>query len=389
MNNYFAFNDNVILVKGYKRALIQDLIKGRIFSINEDSKIILEQLLQGKSINEVVNNEKRITGFYGKEKELTKKIDTAWLELRRACNLNCCHCYLDCNIDGDKNLELMTIDNWEKVIIQLKALKVKTIILIGGEPLLFREINELLKYCKETIPKVTLVLYSNLTLLNKNHVKAIKETNTKVITSIYSKDPKVHDSITGVNGSFYKTVNSVKLLTNEEIFVKANTVLMNKNEYNIEETLQFTYELTGVKSKIDKVRDVGQSKISLSPINKIDTNFNIKGIKENEFLRNYSGNSCLQGKINICCNGDVTPCIMGDTFKSLDLNVKNNSIMEIVQKYLIPQFWRLSKDKIEKCKDCEYRYVCKDCRPTAVNKKNICNYNPYKGEYENIKPSMN
>ena len=60
MNNYFAFNDNVILVKGYKRALIQDLNKGRIFSINEDSKIILEQLLQGKSINEVVNNEKDI-----------------------------------------------------------------------------------------------------------------------------------------------------------------------------------------------------------------------------------------------------------------------------------------------------------------------------------------
>ena len=51
--------------------------------------------------------------------------------------------------------------------------------------------------------------------------------------------------------------------------------------------------------------------------------------------------------------------------------------------------WLMSLEKINVCRDCKFRYACKDCRPLAessnsINDKNPrCLYNPYKGEWVN------
>jgi MoaA/NifB/PqqE/SkfB family radical SAM enzyme len=47
--------------------------------------------------------------------------------------------------------------------------------------------------------------------------------------------------------------------------------------------------------------------------------------------------------------------------------------------------WNISKDEVEICRDCEYRYACTDCRAFTDKKANKyarpsrCNYNPYQG----------
>ena len=54
--------------------------------------------------------------------------------------------------------------------------------------------------------------------------------------------------------------------------------------------------------------------------------------------------------------------------------------------------WRSTKDNVLVCQDCEYRYVCFDCRPLSqgVNQGKgeyltapypRCTYNPYTGEW--------
>lgn len=54
------------------------------------------------------------------------------------------------------------------------------------------------------------------------------------------------------------------------------------------------------------------------------------------------------------------------------------------------KYWLITKDRIKKCKDCELRYVCFDCREIVKRKTNdlyasnpYCKYNPYKGIWEN------
>ena len=53
--------------------------------------------------------------------------------------------------------------------------------------------------------------------------------------------------------------------------------------------------------------------------------------------------------------------------------------------------WHTTKDHVEKCKDCEYRYACNDCRPLAQGSDSgkrwlassvDCLYNPYTGKWE-------
>jgi radical SAM protein with 4Fe4S-binding SPASM domain len=45
--------------------------------------------------------------------------------------------------------------------------------------------------------------------------------------------------------------------------------------------------------------------------------------------------------------------------------------------------WGINKDQISICKDCEFRYICTDCRVFIENKDDIyskpakCGYDPY------------
>ena len=49
----------------------------------------------------------------------------------------------------------------------------------------------------------------------------------------------------------------------------------------------------------------------------------------------------------------------------------------------------MTKDHINVCKDCEFRYCCHDCRPDSLSndvyaKPWYCTYNPYSGEWIDV-----
>lgn len=417
MKEYFVLKENVILVNGAVRGLIQDLNNKKIYSINGTAKEYINKLIKGMKVNELLaelnhenkesflnyidlliknnlayySHDKIMSGKYDYKKQIKRNFSTVWFELRKACNLNCCHCYMDCSSISDKKLKILSLNEWKTVVDNLKKHNPERIILIGGEPLLYKEIDELIFYIREKLSNTEIVLYSNLTLLNEQLINVLKQNKVKVITSVYSNKSEVHDKITDRKGSFHKTIANIKKLKAANIYVKANIVIMKYNSRNMSEELKFLYDLTGVKSKVDVVRDVGISKQYLLPENlgtfskhkKLNANF--KGINKDVFIRNYSGNSCWQGKINITCDGYVSPCIMSYDLINENYNVRKDSIDNIIDDYLIPEFWYMSKDYIEECRECEYRYVCKDCRPICIEGKNVfakgnnCTYNPFKG----------
>lgn len=228
MGTYVGLRENIVLVNGAKRGLIQDLHKKKIYSIDELSKKYLNELLSGSSLNNILFNmdeniaeefknylddlkekeliyysdNKTVGSSISKEKLVRTNLKSVWLELRRACNLNCCHCYLDSSIESDSNLNILTLKEWISLIDELESYSLERIILIGGEPLLFDNINKLIEYIRKKFKSIEVILYSNLTLLNNSNIDCIRKNNVKVITSIYSNIPKVHDIITRRKGSF-------------------------------------------------------------------------------------------------------------------------------------------------------------------------------------------
>ncbi len=110
----------------------------------------------------------------------------------------------------------------------------------------------------------------------------------------------------------------------------------------------------------------------------------------NQITENLCYNSCLHKKLSIDVDGNIKNCpSMSKTFG----NANNVAIDGIVKSTDFKKYWYLTKDNINICKDCEYRYICMDCRAyteqTDQNNKGLdiskplkCGYNPYIGEWE-------
>lgn len=93
-------------------------------------------------------------------------------------------------------------------------------------------------------------------------------------------------------------------------------------------------------------------------------------------LKNINFNSCLYKKIGIDVDGAIKNC---PSMKSKIGHVDDLESIEMAN--LETEFWYLKKDDIEICKDCEFRYICTDCRVNVVDgiksRPSTCIYNPY------------
>ena len=109
-------------------------------------------------------------------------------------------------------------------------------------------------------------------------------------------------------------------------------------------------------------------------------------------LRTYSTsqscNSCLNRKISIDKDGNIKNCpSMAQSFG----NIKDTTLEEALNHPDFKKYWNVTKDQIEVCKDCEFRYICTDCRAYTerthfeedidLSKPLKCGYNPYTNEW--------
>ncbi|MDQ0064669.1 grasp-with-spasm system SPASM domain peptide maturase [Chryseobacterium lathyri] len=96
-------------------------------------------------------------------------------------------------------------------------------------------------------------------------------------------------------------------------------------------------------------------------------------------------NNCLYGKLFISNDGILKNC--PSTQKTLD-NINNVSVETLLSKVHKEKERLITKDQVEICKDCEYRYFCTDCRVYREDPENIfskplkCGYDPYIGIWE-------
>ena len=69
-------------------------------------------------------------------------------------------------------------------------------------------------------------------------------------------------------------------------------------------------------------------------------------------------------------------------------NIRDTSLSEALAHPDFKKYWNIKKDDITKCKDCEFRYICTDCRAYIDDSEDIysaplkCGYDPYTGVWE-------
>lgn len=91
-------------------------------------------------------------------------------------------------------------------------------------------------------------------------------------------------------------------------------------------------------------------------------------------------NTCLNRKISVDARGEIRNCpSMQQSFG----NVADTSLHSALLHRDFKALWEINKDQVDVCKDCEFRYVCTDCRAyiedpdDLYSKPSKCSYDPY------------
>lgn len=93
-------------------------------------------------------------------------------------------------------------------------------------------------------------------------------------------------------------------------------------------------------------------------------------------------NTCLNRKVGIDTKGNIKNCPSMNVSYG---NISQIEIKEAIKKAGFKDFWNITKDEIETCKICEFRYVCTDCRAFVKNtldKPVKCGYDPYTNKWD-------
>lgn len=403
--NVIKLNKDVVMVCGANRAAIYNFNDGNVYSINENAKTLLLEIYKNKKMIANSDTKKFITklinfglldieyiGDFDVEKSSAPSLFFAWLELTEICNEKCVHCYESFH-DKDRNITILNFDFWKQAIDQLKESGCRSIQLIGGEPLLYPEILKIIEYAY--LKKLETTIFTNATMLDDNTIQFCKDKGVGFRVSLYGHNAEIHDCITQMSGSFEKTINNIKKIKKQNIPISIAVIIMKENQDYIEQIKEFILNLELTYDGFDLIRKVyggcqDEHLVNNTKIKKLKyLSFPAFFAEKKFFQRAIGYNTCWGNKIAITSNGKVIPCVFERDIILGDLKI--NNITDIVNSEEFNFISTLSKDKIEICKDCEFRYACKDCRPLGKSldgnlwgKYAYCTYNPYIGRWQDV-----
>lgn len=192
----------------------------------------------------------------------------ASLELTHRCNESCEHCYLD--ELRDDHSRLLSLEEWYKVLSELKSGGVLYLIFIGGEAMLSPHFWPLSLRAHQNGFDLSLIT-NGLKIRNLDIAKRLKQNGFRHITfSLYSLDPAIHDELTNTQGSHLRTIKAIELCREAGLEVGINCLLTYKNidqYYNLAQwcvdrgleikadpniTPKFSGDLTPVKLRASK-----------------------------------------------------------------------------------------------------------------------------------------
>jgi radical SAM protein with 4Fe4S-binding SPASM domain len=151
----------------------------------------------------------------------------ATLELTRRCPLSCLHCYLpETRGRAEAGRELST-GQWKNIIKQLAGSGALYLVFTGGEPLLRADLPELCRFAKGL--NLDVRVYSTGLGLTPAKAGEFAQAGVSAFELSFYGRPATHDAITGVEGSFRRSLASARLLKKAGLKVKLKTPLMKMN----------------------------------------------------------------------------------------------------------------------------------------------------------------
>lgn len=316
---------------------------------------------------------------FGKTPRLTR----VHIDISSRCNERCIHCY----IPASKKCSTMTDEMFYNILHQCIEMNVLNLTISGGEPMLNPHLNDFLLKSRENNFSVNLL--SNLTLLTDDLLDIIANNPlVSVQTSLYAMDANVHDTITGNNGSYQKTLSAIKLLHEKNVPLQINCPIMKQNYHHYKDVIQFAHSLNieadsdySLFGCYDLSRSNLSCRLSIEEIESIiekellepQKRENIEKAIENK-RKEQDDQICPVCKNALCISntGNVYPC---EGWQSLTLgSLSKQSLKEIWEGAPETNHLRnLTFRDFPKCNACADKKFCNTC--LIMNTNESCNGN--------------
>lgn len=333
---------------------------------------------------------KRTRAFVDNLKYLSAPLE-AFIHINWNCNVRCIFCFIDAPRRTYR--ESLSEAELKKIVTELDDMKVPELILTGGEPLLNPSMTlKIAEYARAKGMRVSIT--TNGISVNESIARTIANYRIHIQIPLHAPDPKLHDYITGIPGSYYKAIKAIRILTTLGVPVTVSTVLNNENKDYIFDMISLLKKLEVRTWNILELKPVGRGKIKMCiPLNerlrilneleemtrKIYPELHIiaerpfyflfsnEGI-EDEISMLFTKCGAKVGRyVEISPDGYVYPCdllmALGEEFIAGDL--RKQSFREIW--YSSPLLSKLRSLNIRgKCENCQYLDICYGkCRALA------------------------
>jgi radical SAM protein with 4Fe4S-binding SPASM domain len=311
------------------------------------------------------------------------------LAITYRCNNKCLHCYAG----GPRETKELTTQEWFLIIDKVFKLGIPQVVFTGGEPTLRDYLPKLIAHTQE-VGLVCGLVTNGRKLKDEAYFKSLVDAGLDHIQiTLESHDPKVHDKITGIEGSWEETVQGLKNAIASPIYTISNTTLNLYNVKDILKTIDFIYNLglkqfacnsliysgkgpevaktfaleeASMQPVLTQIRDYAQ-KLGMEFVWYTPTEYCVL----NPLQLELGIKSCSACRISMCIepDGTVIPC--QSYFVSLG-NILKDEWKKIWQNPLCLKL-RARKYVPDKCYDCPSLQVCGGGCPLKIGQESyVC-----------------
>ena len=335
------------------------------------------------------------------------------INLTRRCNLACDHCYMDAETRQSSSEGELSTAEVKGLLEQICSRSNETmVVLTGGEPLLRRDLDELVAYGSSL--GLLMVVGTNGVMLDEQRVISLKAAGAMGMgISLDSLDPAHHDAFRGCSGSWEKTLNGMEACRKHDLPFQVHFSVTEKNAHEVDAMIDFTKATgahvlnifflvcTGRGESMSDITPIRYEQVlhQLVEAQKQSTDLIIRARCAPHYKRvayqldpespltraqGYDGGGCLAG-IHYCRitpEGGVTAC---PYIPIEDGSIRNTPFWEIWDQ--APSFQQLREPELTgQCGKCEFQKLCRGCRarPLAMGGNLMdddpwCSYRPEGG----------
>ncbi len=298
------------------------------------------------------------------------KLLSAEIEFNRSCNYRCPYCYAA----GKYEKCVLEPELARKVIRDVAELGGRKIVILGGEPLLCKELYEYIELAESL--GMGSEIFTNASLIDEEKARFFHDHDCRVVIKLNSLRREIQHMLTGVPNALDNALRAIDILQNagmDESRLAASSVICTANESEVaglwkylrERRVKPYLEIMTPQGRLLEHRELEVHPRRLKEIfDEIAAYDRTRGI-EWDPQPPLVGAKCLRHQYScvISANGDVTPCV-GLTVKLG--NVHDAPLAEILRQSDVLRHLKDFRNWIKgPCRSCDKAESCYGCRGAA------------------------